>query len=263
MSPYTFAGAPFAAEGQADYGVLGAPSNLGSTTRGGAMAEAPRAIRLSYAAAAPENLIDLGDVEPEKRNLEHYLDQLTNEVKTCLEQIKQTLLVLGGDDSVSYSVVRAVSEFHEGPVDLVHFDAHKDEHPDLSMGIDHSNWVTALKNGNLIVSDVERHGYRMESEQPSQDLEEQDPTLVVDMAAPPVARVVVLDMGAIDPAFAPGVAAPEPFGLTPVYVLETVSKIVKEGNVRAIVLTEVDPSRDINEQTSRLAFRFLYNLITR
>lgn len=35
-------------------------------------------------------------------------------------------LVLGGDHSITYPVVRAVSEKLGGPVDILHFDAHPD-----------------------------------------------------------------------------------------------------------------------------------------
>ena len=35
-------------------------------------------------------------------------------------------LVLGGDHSISYPVVRAVSEKLGGPVDILHLDAHPD-----------------------------------------------------------------------------------------------------------------------------------------
>lgn len=35
-------------------------------------------------------------------------------------------LILGGDHSVSYPVVRAISEKLGGPIDILHFDAHPD-----------------------------------------------------------------------------------------------------------------------------------------
>lgn len=42
----------------------------------------------------------------------------------CQEPLRP--LVLGGDHSISYPVVRAVSEKLGGPVDILHFDAHPD-----------------------------------------------------------------------------------------------------------------------------------------
>jgi arginase len=35
-------------------------------------------------------------------------------------------LVLGGDHSISFPVVRAITEHLGGPVDILHFDAHPD-----------------------------------------------------------------------------------------------------------------------------------------
>lgn len=47
-------------------------------------------------------------------------------VMLLLNQPPLRPLVLGGDHSISYPVVRAVSEVLGGPVDILHLDAHPD-----------------------------------------------------------------------------------------------------------------------------------------
>jgi arginase len=47
-------------------------------------------------------------------------------MRSMLFQAPLCPLVLGGDHSISYPVVRAVSEKLGGPVDILHLDAHPD-----------------------------------------------------------------------------------------------------------------------------------------
>ncbi|CAM0908118.1 unnamed protein product [Alopecurus aequalis] len=79
----------------------------------------------------PRVLTDVGDVPiQEIRDCgvedERLMHVISESVKTVMEEDPLRPLVLGGDHSISYPVVRAVSEKLGGPVDILHFDAHPD-----------------------------------------------------------------------------------------------------------------------------------------
>ncbi|KAL6650216.1 hypothetical protein ACP70R_009141 [Stipagrostis hirtigluma subsp. patula] len=79
----------------------------------------------------PRVLTDVGDVPiQEIRDCGVEDDRLMNviseSVKTVMEEDPPRPLVLGGDHSISYPVVRVVSEKLGGPVDILHLDAHPD-----------------------------------------------------------------------------------------------------------------------------------------
>ncbi|XP_061998607.1 arginase 1, mitochondrial isoform X2 [Rosa rugosa] len=79
----------------------------------------------------PRVLTDVGDVPVQEiRDCGVDDDRLMNvigeSVKLVMEEAPLRPLVLGGDHSISYPVVRAVSEKLGGPVDILHLDAHPD-----------------------------------------------------------------------------------------------------------------------------------------
>ncbi len=67
-----------------------------------------------------------------------------------------------------------------------------------------------------------------------------------------------LDMDAIDPAFAPGVGTPEPFGMTPYEVLQTINFFADR--IVGFDCVEVCPKYD-NGNTSALAARIIRHLV--
>jgi arginase len=57
-----------------------------------------------------------------------------SQAKPLLEQVvedNRVPLTLGGDHSVSYPLIRAMSEIHQRPLVVVHFDAHPDLYPNF------------------------------------------------------------------------------------------------------------------------------------
>ena len=67
-----------------------------------------------------------------------------------------------------------------------------------------------------------------------------------------------LDMDAIDPAFAPGVGTPEPFGMTPYEVVQTINFFADR--IVGFDCVEVCPPHD-NGNTSALAARLTRHLV--
>lgn len=251
MMVYTFADVPFREHGKAKFGVLGLASDLGSTTAGGGQSEAPRSIRLSYAVpTAPKSVIDLGDMVPPKRDNDDFLELVSSQVEYSLRNQVKHLLVLGGDDSVAFGVVKGAYKAEEGKkVNLVHLDAHDDRSPDTALGIDHANWVS---HALPYVDDYRSLGVR------APGCEEKHLWTGGLVEGP---TVVVVDMDVLDPVYAPGVAVPEPFGWTSTKLLLTLKEVFMSRDVKALVINEVLPSRDMNELTSRTAFRLGYEFV--
>ncbi|KAK3033749.1 hypothetical protein RJ639_034191 [Escallonia herrerae] len=79
----------------------------------------------------PRVLTDVGDVPvQELRDCgvddDRLMHIISESVKLVMEEDPLRPLVLGGDHSISFPVVRAVSEKLGGPVDILHLDAHPD-----------------------------------------------------------------------------------------------------------------------------------------
>ncbi|HIQ24228.1 MAG TPA: agmatinase [Pyrodictium delaneyi] len=70
---------------------------------------------------------------------------------------------------------------------------------------------------------------------------------------------VSIDMDTYDPAYAPGVANPEPEGLEPWILLDTIFRVVVESGIslRIVDIVEVSPPYDCSEITSVLAAKTL------
>jgi len=71
-----------------------------------------------------------------------------------------------------------------------------------------------------------------------------------------------LDMDVVDPSFAPGVENPVPFGLTNYEVAALLSGLTSGLNVDVLDLVEVAPNYDINNITSLLALKLLYEVFS-
>ena len=68
------------------------------------------------------------------------------------------------------------------------------------------------------------------------------------------------DIDANDPAYAPGTGTPEAFGLTNFETMNIITSLVKEFNVDTLDIVEVAPPLDINNITSWLALKTLYEV---
>jgi formiminoglutamase len=62
-------------------------------------------------------------------------------------------------------------------------------------------------------------------------------------------------------AFAPGVSAPQPFGLHPEVVLKLVKHVIQSGKVVSADIAEVSPRFDEDNQTAKLAAITIYAII--
>jgi formiminoglutamase len=62
-------------------------------------------------------------------------------------------------------------------------------------------------------------------------------------------------------AYAPGVSAPQPLGLTPWQLLPLVRKLASSGKVLTYDVAELAPVYDVDQHTAKLAANFIYDII--
>jgi agmatinase len=176
-------------------------------------------------------------------------------------------LVLGGDHSVTYPVLRAVREAHPALTVL-----HVDAHPDLYDAYEGDRWSHACPFARVmedgLADRLVQVGVRtMNGHQRAQAA--RFGVEVVDMRAwaagarPTLAGPVYLslDVDALDPAFAPGVSHREPGGLTTRELLTLV-----QGAGGALVgadVVELNPSRDADGVTATVCAKLVKEIAAR
>ncbi len=213
---------------------------------------------------------DMGDVEltvsPDKM-IEH-----VHEATRKILSDGKFPIMLGGEHSVSIGASLALREFDGS---ILFLDAHPDFRDSL-LGERLSHGSVAKRSiENLSLEKVAAIGLR------SISMEEfHDPTFkrynmftTDDVRREGVEKIVEksltklnsdkiylsLDLDIIDPAFAPGVATPEPFGLDPFQIREIIKLIGKK--LVGADIVEIDPPYD-NGNTAILAARFVQEIIS-
>jgi arginase family enzyme len=240
----TYAGVPYSDDGESDICIVGFTSDLGADTNAG-QAGAPTHMR--YHAYLPEgtypfppykgSIVDAGDVVPSTRNNNLYMYDVSRNVAELANK-SAVVYGIGGDDSVSYGMAVGLLQEY-GSLGILHFDAHVDASDELSDTIAHGNWVRHVREH----APVKQWGCREHSSvAPFNDNIS---------ASTPI--LLVIDMDVIDPAYAPGVAVPVPFGYTPHKVLAAIQEQIVDRDVVGICITEITPDRDLRGQTAVLA----------
>ncbi len=72
---------------------------------------------------------------------------------------------------------------------------------------------------------------------------------------------LTIDMDGFSSAYSRGVSAPSPFGLSPDYVITVLKHLMKTGKVVALDFAETNPTFDIDQATSRLASKLIFEVV--
>ncbi|HPW17907.1 MAG TPA: agmatinase [Candidatus Aminicenantes bacterium] len=204
-------------------------------------------------------LVDLGDVDvsgdPDKTFA------LTEKAVDRILAKGAAPIVLGGDHSITYPVLRAFAR-HVKPLDVLHFDAHPDLYEDLyGDRLSHACPFARVLEDGLAAGVVQvgvravtsahrslalRHGVRMVE---MKDIQE---TLHLRFANP---VYVSFDLDALDPAFAPGVSHHEPGGLSTRQAVQVIQAL--KGRIVGLDVVELNPSRDPASITAAAAFKIV------
>lgn len=255
--------------------VIGVPTDVNSSHIKGA-ALAPDMIREALANPSSnlcaENGIDLGDTSEwmDGGDLEVGGDsdgEIIDQGVGRLLESGRRVVALGGDHAITYPVVRAVARHHPG-LTILHLDAHADLYEEFEGNREsHACPFARIMEDGLAARlvqigirtlnphqreqarrfGVEVHGVRGV------------PTIAdLDLESP---LYLSIDLDAIDPSCAPGVAHPEPGGLTTREVISIIQDLPHP--LVGADIVELNPQRDLNNITAMVAAKLLKEVLAR
>jgi agmatinase len=214
---------------------------------------------------AETRIVDCGDVDIAYYDIERNMALITDAVGAILDRGAMPVL-LGGDHSVTFPIVRAFERF--GPLDIVHFDAHLDFIEDV-VGLKYASGsplrrirelgfvrhmthfgIRDIRSRVGDYADATRLGSRIFTREAIRD----EGTRAILERVPAMGNVyVTIDIDGLDPSIAPGTGSPSVDGLLYHEVLKLLQGVARKGNVVGFDLVEVNPSVDVHGQTSLLA----------
>ena len=189
------------------------------------------------------------------RNLDETNNKIYQESKKLMQEQNRTIF-LGGDHSISYSLIKAFFETHENACLLV-LDAHADCMHNFKPPT-HEDWLRTLIEENLVkpenillvglrnleeteISFLKKYGINYFSCKEIFENSLQDSVhAIMEIVRKYKNLYLSLDIDIVDPAFSPKVSYPEPGGLTSRELLFFIQKILLLKNLKAADINEVN-----------------------
>ena len=205
-----------------------------------------------------ENVSDKGDFE-----IADYFD--IEKITTENLETDAKLITLGGDHSITFPIVKAISKTHP-KFDILHFDAHPDLYDELLEDkYSHASpFARIMENG--LAEKLVQVGIRTLNAHQKQQAEKFGVEIIemknLDSSDIPNFEnpvYISLDMDAFDPAFAPGVSHQEPGGLASRQVIEIIQNIQQK--IIGADIVEYNPTRDVRDLTGILAAKCLKEIL--
>lgn len=226
----------------------------------------------------PDDLfVDRGDVAVVPHDLMATLDACSASVSQSVRD-GRVPIVIGGEDSLFFPLVRGVHDAVRGTVGVVHFDAHFDLLDENrrqgryshSSGMRRSLELERVDAAASIQVGV-RHFNFAESRSfaESAGLEQVTAKRFHALGAAAVAEQILdrvagaehvvwsFDIDVVDPAHAPGAGAHEPGGITSAQAIECVRALAPRCDAFAVM--EVNPMKDVGDMTSTLAAYLVFH----
>jgi agmatinase len=259
----------------ADVAVMGVPTDEGSPFMPGSRF-GPRAIRehsLRFTADRPgyydprygrrflereaaEGLIaDVGDADILPTNVSGTFNLVTEMTSRILGRGAMPV-VLGGDHAISYPVVRAF----DGPVHVLHFDAHLDYMPFVH-GLEFTNahafrhisrmahvaglvqvGIRSLRNTEVMHRDSMADGNRIVTMDECRDI---GPAGIAGTVPEGTRCYVSLDIDVLDLSLVPGCVSAEPDGMSYAELRDTLGAVAERTDVVGFDVVEVNPQLDV------------------
>lgn len=208
-------------------------------------------------------LRDLGDVDVSGDFLDVF--SRVEEIILKILEKKAVPVVMGGDHSISYPVVKAFARKFK-PLDILHFDAHPDLYEEMH-GDRYSNacpFARIMEEGlaqNLVQVGIRaatgqqrakasEHGVRMI------EMKDIKGSLSLEFSNP---LYISFDMDALDPAFAPGVAHHEAGGLSTRQAIDILHAL--DARIVGLDVVEVYPDRDVSGITAAAAVKIIKEVV--
>ncbi len=176
-------------------------------------------------------------------------------------------LFLGGDHSISYPAVSAVTS-HIPKISILHLDAHSDLYDQLDGNrFSHASPFARIMEEGKVERLVQVGVRTLNAHQKEQaekfgveiiSMNEWADNLVVDLDGP---VYLSLDLDVLDPAFVPGVSHYEPGGATTRQLINFLQRH-KHLNIIAADIVEYNPRRDYNDVTAFVAAKLVKELVS-
>ena len=173
-------------------------------------------------------------------------------------------ILLGGDHSVTYPILRGIAAQH-GPVGILHIDAHPDLYDELDGNRrSHASPFARIMEEGLATRLVQVGIRTLNAHQRSQaqrfgvEIVPMRDFSVLTVPIPSGPLYVSIDLDGLDPAFAPGVSHHEPGGLSVRQVLDLLALV--PGPIVGGDVVELNPDRDVNGMTAMVAAKLVKEL---
>jgi agmatinase len=268
-----------------DIALVGVPMDLGVTNRPGARF-GPRAVRdierigpynhaLDIVPQAECKAADIGDVPMRSR---YSLDACIEDIFAFYSRLKAANvrpLSVGGDHSITYPILKALGA--DGPVGLVHFDAHCDTGGEFDGAKFHHGgpFRQAVLDGVLDPERTIQIGIRGAAEYlwefsyasgmrvlHIEDVDRLGTDGVIAAAREVIGEgptYISFDVDGLDPAFAPGTGTPEAGGLTPREAQQILHGL-RGANLIGGDVVEVAPQYDPTTNTAMAGAQMLFEI---
>ena len=173
-------------------------------------------------------------------------------------------ILLGGDHSVTYPILRAIAPLH-ARLTVLHIDAHADLYDEFEGDRYSHACPFARVMEEELVDQLVQVGIRTLTGHQKEQAERFGVEIIdmrawADGARPSIAGPVYvsLDLDGLDPAFAPGVSHREPGGLSVRDVLNVLFAL--NGPIVGADIVEYNPAQDLGGMTAQVAAKFVKEL---
>ncbi len=215
-------------------------------------------------------IVDCGDVDVIYFDQDRNFRLIADSVSKILER-GALPMVLGGDHSISYPVLRAFES--RGPLRVILIDAHLDYKNEL-MGLKYTNnspfrrafelpfveqilsfGIRGIKSTDQELRESREHGNLVFS---NYDVFENSIATLFEQVPDDLGNYYVsIDIDGLDPSICPGTESPEAEGLTVTHVKQILAALSERGNLVGVDLVEVNPYLDPAELTPHMAVQLL------
>jgi len=268
---------------EAKYIVLGVPFDSTSSYRPGqrfAPCEIRRALyNIEWNSLVIDNATlydidvnDIGDVAVVHGDIITTLDRVATVIEDIIGTGK-TPIVLGGEHLITYGVIRGFHRAGKKPC-LIVLDAHFDLRSEyLGLQLSHATVMRRILEDmdTPLLAYVGVRAWESEEREyadarglpyyTSLSVKRLGPVNVAASLAREASKCseiyLSIDMDVLDPAYAPGVANPEPLGLNPFEVVQIIHRIAGDSRLAGIDLVEIAPPHDCGGITSILGAKLL------
>ncbi|MDN9012708.1 formimidoylglutamase [Brevibacillus laterosporus] len=238
-------------------------------------AKAPNAIRQALASLPwkleeGKRIIDVGNIKCQNEKLEEAQEELGLAVSKIFSK-SVTPIILGGGHETLYGHYLGVRKHigNDASLGIINIDAHFDLRSyenQPSSGTMFRQILENDKNSQYFVLGIQRFGNTQElfdkaDELGAQYIYEEDMTeermddiitALDEFIEKQDYVMLTLCTDVLNAAFAPGVSAPSPFGLTPMVVRALIRKVTAHGKALSFDICEVNPVLDENGRTVKL-----------